>query len=237
MHQKGLIPIIYLIIGATIIASAVFGITKYGDEIAANASKIIKPKIVVYNIVSTTEGPSLLEDLPDELSAEETNSPAKKADETENKKQVEATEESTNIIEKLKKEIEALKKQPPSVIYKEIINTYKGIYFDDNNQLKVEILIEKEIDSFLKTVNKGIKLLQTAKNINGKLMLLVYGLPVSVNVDPIEKKPLYHFLPGTKSFSFGTVGCNFKCGWCQNFDLSQMKKIVGEEVSPEQIVE
>lgn len=75
------------------------------------------------------------------------------------------------------------------------------------------------------------------KNENGKLILLVYALPVSVNVDPIEKKPLYHFLPGTKSFSFGTVGCNFRCSWCQNFDISQMKEIQGYKISPEQIVE
>jgi len=59
------------------------------------------------------------------------------------------------------------------------------------------------------------------KNVKGKLMLLVYGKVSSMNVDPIEKKPLYKFLPGSKAFSIGTVGCNFKCDWCQNFDISQ----------------
>ncbi len=78
------------------------------------------------------------------------------------------------------------------------------------------------------------------KNIRGKLYLLVYGKVVSMNVDAIEKKPLYHFLPGTKSFSIGTVGCNFRCDWCQNFDISQVSKqggIFGEDMTPEQIVE
>jgi len=78
------------------------------------------------------------------------------------------------------------------------------------------------------------------RNINGKLFLLVYGKVASMNVDPIEKKPLYHFLPGSKAFSIGTVGCNFKCEWCQNFDISQASKegkIFGEDISAEKVVE
>jgi len=77
------------------------------------------------------------------------------------------------------------------------------------------------------------------KNIENKLYLLVYGKIAAMNVDPIEKKPLYHFLPGTKSFSIGTVGCNFKCDFCQNFEISQASKqgnIFGEEIQPEEIV-
>ncbi len=83
--------------------------------------------------------------------------------------------------------------------------------------------------------NKGI--CGVRKNIKGKLYLLVYGLIVSENVDPIEKKPLYHFLPKTKSYSIGTVGCNFKCYFCQNYSISQLKEILGKEVTPEEIVE
>lgn len=79
------------------------------------------------------------------------------------------------------------------------------------------------------------------KNIKGKLYLLVYGKPIAVHIDPIEKKPLYHFLPETKSFSIGTFGCNFRCMWCQNFDISQFKKlpdkIPGNNLSPENIVD
>ncbi|MDZ7611913.1 MAG: AmmeMemoRadiSam system radical SAM enzyme [Candidatus Moranbacteria bacterium] len=66
------------------------------------------------------------------------------------------------------------------------------------------------------------------QNLGGELKLLVYGKAAAVNVDPIEKKPLYHFLPGSKSFSFGTVGCNFRCDNCQNFDISQISGFKGQ---------
>jgi pyruvate formate lyase activating enzyme len=62
------------------------------------------------------------------------------------------------------------------------------------------------------------------ENQKGKLYLLVYGRIIAENIDPIEKKPLYHFMPGTKTFSIATVGCNFRCLWCQNFDISQCTK-------------
>lgn len=79
------------------------------------------------------------------------------------------------------------------------------------------------------------------KNIKGKLFLLVYGKIASMNVDPIEKKPIYHFLPGSYAFSIGTIGCNFSCLWCQNSSISQASKginreIFGEERKPEEIV-
>ncbi len=54
-----------------------------------------------------------------------------------------------------------------------------------------------------------------------KLYSLVYGRPIAGNPDPIEKKPLFHFLPGTLSYSIATVGCNFQCRFCQNWDISQ----------------
>ncbi|MCX6781849.1 MAG: AmmeMemoRadiSam system radical SAM enzyme [Candidatus Magasanikbacteria bacterium] len=83
------------------------------------------------------------------------------------------------------------------------------------------------------------------QNIGGKLFLLVYGRAVSANIDPIEKKPLYHFLPGEKIFSIGTIGCNFGCEFCQNFDISQASRAggaeidvvkSGDELSPEEAV-
>jgi len=77
------------------------------------------------------------------------------------------------------------------------------------------------------------------KNVDGELFLLVYNRISSMNVDPIEKKPLYHFLPGSKAFSLGTVGCNFKCAWCQNFDISQVARggiLFGEKITAEEIV-
>ena len=58
-------------------------------------------------------------------------------------------------------------------------------------------------------------------NVNGELRSLVYGRPLSVNIDPIEKKPFYHFMPGSDAFSFGTSGCPLRCRFCQNWELSQ----------------
>jgi pyruvate formate lyase activating enzyme len=60
-------------------------------------------------------------------------------------------------------------------------------------------------------------------NLDGKLYSLAYGNPCSVNTDPIEKKPLYHFKPRTKAFSLATTGCNFRCLNCQNWEISQAK--------------
>ncbi len=60
-------------------------------------------------------------------------------------------------------------------------------------------------------------------NFQGKLYTLVYGNPCAVHVDPIEKKPLFHFLPGSRAFSIATAGCNFRCLNCQNWEISQSK--------------
>ena len=54
----------------------------------------------------------------------------------------------------------------------------------------------------------------------GKLITLIYGSCSSIAADPIEKKPLYHFYPGTNALSLGTIGCNFKCLHCQNYSIS-----------------
>jgi len=58
-------------------------------------------------------------------------------------------------------------------------------------------------------------------NISGELVSLVYGRPVAVHIDPVEKKPLFHFMPGIDVFSIATVGCNLKCEFCQNWEISQ----------------
>ena len=79
------------------------------------------------------------------------------------------------------------------------------------------------------------------ENRGGTLFSLVYGQVIARHVDPIEKKPLFHFLPGTSSYSIATEGCNFKCLFCQNADISQMPKdrnqILGEEMTPEFVLE
>jgi len=79
------------------------------------------------------------------------------------------------------------------------------------------------------------------ENRQGKLVTRVYGEVIAAHIDPIEKKPLYHFLPGTTSFSIATVGCNFRCPFCQNWQISQagMKDKEfgsGQPLSPEEIV-
>ncbi len=79
------------------------------------------------------------------------------------------------------------------------------------------------------------------ENREGKLYTLVYGRAISLNVDPVEKKPLFHFFPGSTSFSMAAVGCNFRCLQCQNHEISQMPRdrngrIGGSEVSPPEIV-
>ena len=78
------------------------------------------------------------------------------------------------------------------------------------------------------------------RNDGGSLVSLVYGLTVAQNVDPIEKKPLFHFLPGSTSFSIATAGCNLHCRHCQNADISQMPRdagrIAGRPLAPEEAV-
>ena len=75
-------------------------------------------------------------------------------------------------------------------------------------------------------------------NISGKLQTLVYGKPCAVHVDPIEKKPLFHYLPGSKSFSIATAGCNLHCMYCQNWEISQREpeNTRNLNLSPEEVV-
>ncbi|RKY25615.1 MAG: AmmeMemoRadiSam system radical SAM enzyme [Planctomycetota bacterium] len=79
------------------------------------------------------------------------------------------------------------------------------------------------------------------KNIDGVLYSLTYDKICSANPDPIEKKPLFHFQPGSRSFSIATMGCNFRCEFCQNWQISQAAiddgRIDGQAITPEQIVD
>ncbi|MFH1836489.1 MAG: AmmeMemoRadiSam system radical SAM enzyme [Candidatus Omnitrophota bacterium] len=79
------------------------------------------------------------------------------------------------------------------------------------------------------------------KNIDGILFTFAYGKVIAEHVDPIEKKPLYHFLPGSNTYSIATLGCNLKCSFCQNWSISQVRAIEkddidGKEMSPAEIV-
>ena len=78
------------------------------------------------------------------------------------------------------------------------------------------------------------------QNIEGVLYTHAYGSVIAAHVDPIEKKPLYHFFPGSYAFSVATIGCNFRCGFCQNWEISQSTfrdgALTAEELSCEDIV-
>jgi pyruvate formate lyase activating enzyme len=79
------------------------------------------------------------------------------------------------------------------------------------------------------------------ENRNGVLETRVYGRLIAANADPIEKKPIFHLMPGSRSFSVATVGCNFKCRFCQNADIAQMPanqagRVAGEKATPEHVI-
>ena len=101
-----------------------------------------------------------------------------------------------------------------------------------------------EVDCFLCSHRCHIKdskrgFCMVRENRGGKLYSLVYGKAIASHLDPIEKKPLFHFLPGSLSYSIATVGCNFRCSFCQNWEISQRARqgdIEGEALSPEEIV-
>ncbi|MBU0547910.1 MAG: AmmeMemoRadiSam system radical SAM enzyme [Candidatus Omnitrophica bacterium] len=92
---------------------------------------------------------------------------------------------------------------------------------------------------FLSEGSRGI--CRVRMNVAGRLRTLVYGQPVSVHIDPIEKKPVYHMLPGSRIFSIATVGCNLRCNFCQNWEISQRNPEETREgdkiLTPEQVVE
>ena len=81
---------------------------------------------------------------------------------------------------------------------------------------------------------------QVRENQDGTLVTLVYGSAISQQVDPIEKKPLYHFLPGSRAFSVATVGCNMQCQWCQNYQIAQAPRQHGlmetAHIPPQELV-
>ena len=76
------------------------------------------------------------------------------------------------------------------------------------------------------------------KNEAGRLLQLAYGHPAAVAIDPIEKKPLNHFFPGSKILSLGTAGCNMGCSFCQNWDISKAKsdQVRSADLSPQDVV-
>ncbi len=116
--------------------------------------------------------------------------------------------------------------------------------------MKEALLYEKLADKFVhcflcahhcKIANQKFGFCGVRVNVEGILYTHVYGKPIAMHVDPIEKKPLYHFLPASFSFSIATIGCNFHCGFCQNWEISQSSVCDGagldeRVVSPEEVV-
>lgn len=108
-------------------------------------------------------------------------------------------------------------------------------------QLEGERVLCELCPHFCKLKENQIGICGVRKNISGKLYSLVYGKAITVHVDPIEKKPLFHVAPGSRSFSIATVGCNFHCKFCQNHDISQVENadavnLFNREIGAEQLV-
>lgn len=106
-------------------------------------------------------------------------------------------------------------------------------------------LPDKKVECFLcnhrcKIADSKYGFCGVRQNIDGTLYSRVYGEVIASQVDPIEKKPLYHFFPGSNAYSIATVGCNFRCGFCQNWQISQASKrredLGGYELKPEEVV-
>jgi len=114
-----------------------------------------------------------------------------------------------------------------------------------------EALFYKKIDEstiqcklcnhYCKIKNNSTGICKVRKNIEGKLYSLVYPKAIATHIDPVEKKPIYHFYPGSYTYSIATVGCNFKCLHCQNYEISQFPElndgyIYGKDLPPEEII-
>ena len=111
----------------------------------------------------------------------------------------------------------------------------EALYWQDTGDGKIQCLLcPRQCLIF----NNQQGFCRARKNINGKLYALTYGEPVALHVDPIEKKPLFHVYPGTKSFSIATAGCNLRCKFCQNWEISQLdpESVNTTFVSPQEIV-
>ncbi|MBI5192636.1 MAG: AmmeMemoRadiSam system radical SAM enzyme [Nitrospirae bacterium] len=106
----------------------------------------------------------------------------------------------------------------------------------ENNKVRCDLCAHRCLLTEGKTGICGVR-----KNLGGTLYTLVYDKVIAAHIDPIEKKPLFHFLPGSTSFSIATVGCNFRCLHCQNSEISQMPKdekiISGSSMTPLDIVD
>ncbi|PIN69181.1 AmmeMemoRadiSam system radical SAM enzyme [Candidatus Woesearchaeota archaeon CG11_big_fil_rev_8_21_14_0_20_43_8] len=107
-------------------------------------------------------------------------------------------------------------------------------YFERRDNKKVQCTLCPHM-CIIENNSRGI--CGVRENQGGELISLIYARPSAMNIDPIEKKPLFHFLPGSKTFSIGTVGCNMTCDHCQNHTLSRGSPNVGGNLLPKRAVE
>ena len=115
---------------------------------------------------------------------------------------------------------------------------HEALFYSSDENKKVKCRLCNHFCT-IKNGKRGI--CQVRENQEGRLVSLVYGKIISANNDPIEKKPLFHVLPGTKSYSIATVGCNFRCLHCQNYQISQYPRyndgeIPGDRMTPSEVV-
>jgi pyruvate formate lyase activating enzyme len=114
----------------------------------------------------------------------------------------------------------------------------EAMFYDKKDNLLVECFL---CNHRCKIADRQFGICQVRQNIDGKLFTHSYGKVVSVNLDPIEKKPFFHMLPGSNSFSIAAAGCNFRCGFCQNWEISQVREanklgIESHDLAPEAVV-
>lgn len=115
------------------------------------------------------------------------------------------------------------------------IKPQKALYYEKLQKKKIKCLLCPR-KCIITKGNRGF--CRVRENRDGEYYTLVHSNPCAVHIDPIEKKPLFHFLPGTTALSLATAGCNFTCKNCQNWDISQANPdhTVNFEISPERMV-
>ncbi len=112
----------------------------------------------------------------------------------------------------------------------------QALYFEEIGDLEIQCHLCPH-DCIIEPGERG--LCDVRKNINGSLVSESYGLISSIHMDPIEKKPLYHFYPGSHILSIGSIGCNLNCNFCQNYEISQTSiddYFTGQYYEPEEVV-
>lgn len=151
-----------------------------------------------------------------------------------NKVQADNTSITKNQVSK---NIAGEKEELESIIKSKNLSLYESKYYDKLQDNKVECLLCPK-DCIIETGKQGD--CKTRINLNGTLYSLVYGRPVTIALDPIEKKPFFHFLPKETTLSIATAGCNMHCINCQNWQISQLNPFdmdVVRVVSPKDVVD